>query len=279
MDRGVRLLVIWGLVLTSCLGLQHRESHVPLFNKGQATSFSIFTFNIMASVDLLGLQHYPPWIERKAEVLRTIAVQDADLLSIQECTPGQMRELRARIQDVYTVVANVNFTPDAIVAFKKDRFTLLERGYWVLGEPYLPLFRRIAIWVKLEDIASGRQFLFVGTHLDGSPRKVQQAKRIKSALQDESASGAPLFVAGDFNIAPDETGYPVLLSEGWKDSFPVDQVDSPTFPRHHLLRRIDHVLYLGTQVHIQGWRRVGQSESRISDHLPVLVHVQIDGTS
>jgi endonuclease/exonuclease/phosphatase family metal-dependent hydrolase len=233
----------------------------------------------MSSVDLLNLQHYAPWIQRKAEVLRTIEAQDADLLSIQECSPGQLRELRARFKDTYTVVANVNFTPDVIVAFKKERFILLERGHWGLADPYLPLLRRIAIWVKLEEKASGRQFLFVGTHLDGRPIKTKQAERLKSNLQEERASGAPLFLTGDFNIAPDEDGYPILLSDGWKDSFPFDPLDQPTFPRHHLQRRIDHVLYFGAQIHIQGWHTVGQQASRISDHLPVLVQVQIDETS
>ncbi len=266
------------MALTACLGLRDRDSHVPLENKGQATSLSIFTFNIMTSFDLLNLQHYPPWIQRKAEVLRIIEAQNADLLSIQECSPGQLRELRARLQDTYTIVANVNYTPDAIVAFKKDRFTLLERGHWGLGDPYVPLFRRIAIWVKLEDKASGRQFLFAGTHLDGRPIKNKEAKRIKSQLEEERASGAPLFLTGDFNIAPDEEGYPILLSDGWKDSFPSGQPDQPTFPRIHLQRRIDHVLYFGDQIHIQEWRTVGKKEARISDHLPVLVKVQIDAT-
>ncbi len=261
---------------TSCLGLQDRTSRVPLQNKGTATTLSILTFNIMTSVDLLGLQHYAPWIQRKAEVLRTIEVQNADLLSIQECSPGQLRELRARLKDVYTVVANVNFTPDAIVAFKKDRFTLLERGHWSLGNPYMPLFRRIAIWVKLEDKVSGRQFLFVGTHLDGRPIKNQQAENIKSKLQDEQGSGAPLLLAGDFNIAPDEKGYPILLSDGWKDTFSAGKPDVRTFPRHHPLRRIDHVLFFGSQVHMEQWHTVGLQSSRISDHFPVWVQVRLD---
>jgi len=267
------------MLLSGCLSFPDHNSHNPLPNEGAETTLSLLTFNILSSFDLGNFfAGYPPWIERKPEVLRTLVASDADLMSIQECSPGQLREMQSALSDTYTILSNVNLTPDAILLFKRDRFSLLEQGHWALENPYTGN-RRIAIWAKLEENTSGRKFMMVSSHLDGKSLKNKEARLLKEKLQPEQAYGAPLFLMGDFNIAPDEDAYATLIADDWKDSFPTGIPDMPTFPRKHLDRRIDHVFHFGNQVEVLKWELVGRQASLISDHMPVRVHVRILGST
>lgn len=279
----IYLLVFLELSLTQCLGHKNKDGRYTLQDMGMSLELSVLTFNILSTTDLKSISEgYPLWVQRKDQVFAILNDQNPDLAAIQEASPSQFDQFQSFFSANYTFIHYRAFTSDAFVMFKTSRFELIEKGHWILEEGLKNLqIQRIAVWVKLRDLASNRELMFVGTHLDAKKIKEKQAELLKEHIRKQQLSGAPLFIAGDFNFDQEDPVYPTMLSDGWKDSYLGDLVhQTPTYPVKNPHRRIDHVFYFGSQVEPLRWNTLENKDGKImSDHKPVFVRFVIHQTA
>lgn len=264
---------------SSCLELRDKNGHHTLKNVGGELELSLMTFNILSTFDLTSLtQGYPLWMKRKSHVFEMIRAKDPDLISIQEASSSQLDQFQAEFSQQYRFAHNRAFTPDSFVMYKSSRFDLIEKGYWALEAPLDLKIRRLAVWVKLRDKNSSRELMFVGTHLDAKKIKMGELKLIKEKLRVHHGSGAPLFLAGDFNSDRNDPVYAELTSAGWKDSYlgPLDESETKTFPYLNPTRRIDHIVFFGEGMETTEWEALLAAEGITpSDHRPVFASFKI----
>lgn len=272
----ISLLV--ALLLTSaCLDFRQKKGRYLLQNVGEPTQITIMTFNILSTVDLFAVsQGYPLWFQRKENVFTEIKRQEADFIAIQECSPSQFDQFFDAFNEGYKFAHHREFSTDAFVMFRKDRFELIEKGFWILEEPVDVKIRRLAVWIKVREINTKKEIMLVGTHLDAKAIKEREIKILKQNILPQEESGAPLFLMGDFNITPDNDLFPMLVGGGWKDSY-IESAEGAkgTYTFVNPTRRIDHVFYFGSDVTPLSWKTLGSSDLILSDHRPVLAKFRL----
>ncbi len=265
-------------IISAFSTLEDKKDYYILKNTGGNLKLKILSFNILASVDLKALDDgYQVWSERDEKVISFIKSSQADFIAIQECMPGQLDYIDKKLSAKYYVIENKSYTPDSILLVKRSDFDLIETGHWILLEDALEFgIRRIAIWAKVRHLASKRELLMVSTHVDAKSIKKEQIERLFSKLTKHQDSKAPLFVAGDFNTAPDDDDYKIIMDFGWQDSFlsGTSKVEA-TYPAKNPRHRIDHIFYYPeNSLEVVSWSVDTQV---LSDHLPVTSSFNIPG--
>ena len=207
------------------------------------------TFNILSVADIPALgKGYKRWSKRKDKVFETIEREDSDLIAIQESSPNQANQLKIEFSKDFYILVHKGFSTDSLLMIKKNRFEVIEHGYWGLEEPLLPYkVRRLAVWVSVRDKKTRKEIFFVGTHLDAKDRKEEEIKIIMQHIKPQQESGAPIFLCGDFNFSEKSHFYHIVASGSWKDSYyaldSLSYKDSFTFSYLNPHTRIDHVFY------------------------------------
>lgn len=182
------------------------------------------------------------WSVRKPFVAQTITDNRLDILSLNEiANHTQEDDIRALLPD-YTLVAYGRESAEAShgervgVLFKTAKYTLLDSGHFFLTEnPDLPglawdaAYKRVAVWVLLQDKHSREELLVMSTHLD---YKGTEARRNGAALCIERAQalaqGRTAIIMGDLNAEPHETDvHSLFAAAGFQDA----RMVSKTKPR------------------------------------------------
>jgi len=155
---------------------------------------------------------WPLRVERAVRLIRKI---DPDVLGMQELTHGQAADLWASLPDFeFTGVAREDGSRKgeyAGIFFKTTRFSRDESEggtFWLSGTPAKPgsatwgnTLPRVATWMRLVDLQTGRGFYVFNTHFDhrhqGSREEaaVLIGRRIDSRKHPEE----PVLLLGDFN--------------------------------------------------------------------------------
>lgn len=241
-------------------------------------NLSLMTFNILASVDLKAKHDgYDAWQQRRNKIFNLIRGKNPQILVVQECTEKQFTHIKDEFSEDYQILQFRNSTPDVIVLFKKGIFKIREQGHWNIENFTKLRIPRIAAWVKLNHITSQRDLMVIGVHLDATMKRINEIALINQELIRDYSSGAPMFLAGDFNSSPTEPGYSDLLDEGWNESFKKGGPELYTFPAHKPARQIDHILYRGPKISVKNWSIVFNERGRpASDHKAVYAEFYIE---
>lgn len=222
----MRKIVFNILLMTAIVALQSCSSK-PL-------DLNVMTFNIRLDAESDSLNN---WKYRKDVAAQIIKNYDVDIVGAQEVCPNQMQDLKDRLPE-YTAIGvgredgtnGLNSGESSPLFYKKDKFKELKSGtFWLSETPDVPSMgwdaacRRVATWAVLEDIASGKKFFAVNTHLD----HVGQEARIKGVTlmlekAMEVAEGYPVILTGDFNSTPTSDVVKYVIDE----STPHNLVDS-----------------------------------------------------
>ena len=260
------------VLLSSCLTLKDKEGHYQLKNTGDPLELTVLSFNILATLDFSApSKGYPPWSQRKPHVFNFIKKTNANLVALQEISISQLDQIKASFSNDYKIIHNKSYTPDAILLFKRHDFELIERGHWLLEDiENIKRVRRIAIWVKLRHIETKRELMFISTHLDNNDWKDMQLRKIKTKLYFPMQTQAPLVLAGDFNIEPNNPNFYFMLEGGWNDAYhAIKKPQVGTYPYVNPNKRIDHILYYGKDITAVSWR-ADETKETLSDHRPVV---------
>ncbi len=215
-------------------------------------------------------------LERLARVIMSVepdlvALQEVDRSTTRSSGVDQVAEL-GRLTGLQAAFGKtMDFAGGGYGNAVLSRWPLLEIENHILpsGEGHEP---RAALAVRVEIGESGREILFIGTHLDHTrdpADRMAQAGRINELLLPDA--GLLMILAGDLNAIPESEPISVLL-DAWTDAA-VDDPE-PTSPSDEPRRRIDYVLYRPAGL----WRVVEVrvvEEKVASDHRPLLAVLEL----
>lgn len=237
------------------------------------------------------------WEYRKDRAACAIRFYDVDILGTQEVLHNQLVDLQERLPGYGVVGVGREDGKEkgeySALWYKKDRFTLLDSGYFWLSEtPEVPgskgwdgACERIASWAKLKDKASGKEYFALNTHLDhvGVVARREGVTLILDKV-NELSNGLPVIVTGDFNSEPESDVIKHVTDaanpEHLTDSRSVSPlVYGPAWSFHDFGKipydrrpLIDYVFVRnGLEVLRYGVLAETENEAFLSDHAPVLV--------
>lgn len=185
------------------------------------------------------------WPHRSAFCARVIAGEQADVICFQELWADQYDVLLAALPGYATYTMGDlpgGEHPQNGIFYRRDAFECpAAGGYWLSPTPHVPGSSgwesdcvRVAVWVRLRDRDTGREFRVVDTHLD----HVSQAARENQAriiCEDASAypDEYPQLLAGDMNCEAHNPAIEVFKAGGWVDTYgPLHGTEDPG-PTHH----------------------------------------------
>lgn len=187
-------------------------THIAARPTEEAAILTAMTFNIRLDLTSDGAN---AWANRKTMVADLIRHEEPAVLGLQEVLLHQKKDLEAALS-AYTFVGVARddgaekgeFSP---LAFRRDRFTLLESGtFWlsptssVPGKAWDAALPRIATWAVLVDRATGQRIAALNTHFDhvGTTARENSAALISDWSTRRIAAGDEVIVMGDFNASP-----------------------------------------------------------------------------
>lgn len=177
----------------------------------------IISFNIRYGDDPNGnsIKERAP---RLAEITRGY---DADLIGFQEYTVPWETEIEKFYPDyeIYNKYRSVHELESAPILWKKDKFDLLDTGYfWLSDTPEVEsrgwdeLYHcwRMCQYVILKHKESGKVFTYMNTHYGfGDNGQTKSSKLVYD--YSKKISNNPTFITGDFNMRPDSLGYAEMV--------------------------------------------------------------------
>ena len=269
---------------------------IPLFAQN-SPRINVMTFNIRYDNPDDGEQN---WHKRKENVIRMINFYDLDIIGMQEVLVSQLYYLKDNLPDYSHVGVGREdgkdkgeYTP---VFYRKNRFRELDHGtFWLSETPnkvskgWDAALERIATWIKLRDISTGKEFLFINTHFDhrGRQARVESARLLKTKI-DELADGVQVILTGDFNLVPESEGIRTLVqSDGENtlvDSKSVAEItygpnwtstgfDNRPFDQ----RRVIDYIFLNNIAGVKRYAVITEklNDLQLSDHCPVFVQLEL----
>lgn len=284
-------LLFLPLLAVSCGQVKQQQAASP-------AKFNIMSFNIRYDNPEDSLDN---WQYRKDRAAKAIHFYDADILGTQEVLHNQLEDLKQRLPDYDVIGVGREDGKEkgeySALWYKKDRFTVLDSGYFWLSETpevagskgWDGACERIASWAKLKDNVSGKEIFALNTHLDhvGIAARREGVSLILDKV-NELSNGLPVVVTGDFNAEPESD----VIKHVTDSSNPEHLTDSrsvaplvygPAWSWHDFGKLpydkrplIDYVFVRnGVEVLKYGVLAETENESFVSDHAPVLVTIEI----
>ena len=188
---------------------------------GGAIGLRVMSFNIRVLNTSDAAENQ--WTNRADNVCALITELQPDLLGVQEAVPQQYEDVKAGLDGYASIFAGRDDgtkgegTP---LFYRADRFRLVDSGhFWLSPTPNQPSIgwnascNRIAVWAVLEDVATGKSFVYLNTHFDhvSEEARVESAKLIKETVRG-IAPNLPFVFNADFNLNDKSEGYDLLVN-------------------------------------------------------------------
>jgi endonuclease/exonuclease/phosphatase family metal-dependent hydrolase len=253
------------------------------------------TYNIRYNNPADGLD---AWDNRKAELIRFVSSQNADIIGFQEVLVGQLKELEAGLnsnsREFFRKYDWVGVGRDdgkvkgefAPIFFDRDRYEKISSGYfWLAPNPNEPQLGwdaaciRICTYVILKDRASGNSFSVFNAHLDhvGRIARAESALLMLRKMKEIFPKGKHVLM-GDFNADLTDPSFSKFRNfENSRRYFSSKEFTYSTFnPTVSTGPIIDHILFdfrLLKKRNPQILRPTSKGRY-LSDHFPVTWEVQ-----
>lgn len=200
--------------------------------------FRVMTFNIRYGTANDGDNR---WDLRKNAVREFLLEQNADIIGFQEAMLSQVEFFASMLPTHKFVSRGRRVDPkidEAVpVFYNAQKFDLLgSNTFWLSDTPNVPessgwgnTIPRIATWVHLRHVVSGRDLLFLNTHYDyqPNPSQLKGSLLITDFLRQQNIRN--VIISGDFNINDQNPAIPSLR----------DNVFIPLFDSWRLLNPSD----------------------------------------
>jgi endonuclease/exonuclease/phosphatase family metal-dependent hydrolase len=237
------------------------------------------------------------WDQRKEIAANLLRFHQFDVFGTQEGKPNQISDLSTLLPEYANHGAGRDDGKDAgehsSIFYKKDKFKLLNKGdFWLSETPDKPglgwdatCCNRIASWVHLQDIKTGKKFFFFNAHFDhqGKIARVESSKLMIKKIKEIAGNAAAAFT-GDLNGGHDSEWYLILKNSGFlTDTY--TQVKNPYVNNSSFNgwgkqlegnEIIDHV-FVTKDFTAQRWGILTDTYRGkfVSDHFPILVEVKL----
>lgn len=280
--KKILLLLLFALPLSGC---SKRE---------QKISVRWATFNIRMDTPMDSLNGWPYRRDRACQWIKDNAI---DVFGAQEVLNNQFEDIKDRLEGY----AGVGVGRDdgqkrgeyAAIFYRTDKFDLLDSGTFWLSEYPDSVGRkgwdaacvRIATWAKLQDKATGKQFMAMNTHFDhvGTEARKQSALLIIRKIK-ELVGDCPAILTGDFNVTDESEAYRTITTDEFvlRDAYKIaETVEGVDYTFHNYGRipagerqKIDfifvtpsvYVIKVGVPQEVEG--------SFLSDHNPHYVEIR-----
>lgn len=246
------------------------------------------------------------WDARKEASVAMIRDVKPDVIGMQEPCFSQAQYLIGELTEYehyYLAPDDKDSQHRNAVWWRKDRFEMLAQGYFFLNEKDItqPIKGwghnqfRTALWVKLRERSTGKEFFFFNTHLAhrASPveggdidqvARTESVKLIVEQMKQIAGRYAPIFVTGDMNASYAAGDGRRTCLDGFfefmwsaRETAPDGEADdvysynnfgegTPRFTWN-----IDHIFYRKvTPVRFRTINNDGYGVPYISDHFPIL---------
>ena len=263
------------------------------FAADAAQPFNVATYNLRLNLAEDGANAWP---KRKEAVKALIRYHEFDIFGTQEGLPLQIDELAEMAEFAHVGVGRDDGQragEHAAIFFRKARFKALKHGdFWFSETPDRPskgwdgrCCNRLASWVQLHDLLSGRSFYVFSSHFDheGVQARRESARLLLRKIA-EIAADSPVINLGDFNSTP-ETEQIQLMQAALRDAYRVSET-APygpvgTFNNFKIdaamAERIDYV-FLSPGFRVLKYAVLSDSYAGRfpSDHHPVAVRLSLD---
>jgi endonuclease/exonuclease/phosphatase family metal-dependent hydrolase len=249
------------------------------------------------------------WRNRIPGVVRMIRRLGPDCIGVQEAEHGQVADLWASLPDYeFFGVGREDGSRAgeyAGIFYRKDRFRPdpADCGtFWLSDTPEVPGSRswgneipRVAAWVRLIDLATGRGFYLYNTHWDhrNQPSRERASLLMASRIDTRKHSGEPVAVIGDFNANETNPGLIYLTgrrtrlagaervwANGLLDTYQALRAGEADRRTLHLWSgsregalEVDHIL-VSRGAEIAEAAIVSEDRPVVSDHFPVVARIR-----
>ena len=234
------------------------------------------------------------WSQRKDHLSGQLQFYEPDILGVQEALYSQLTFLKNELNG-YEFFGNARDDGAqkgefSAIFYKTKKFELLKKGsFWLSSTPERPskgwdaAYPRICTYGKLLERSTGKEFWVFSTHFDhqGKKARKESAQLIHKKIREFNEDERPVILMGDLNLEP-ETREIKFLSSKYKDSKQVAEVNfgpEGTFNGYNfhapVIRRIDYIFTKDFDVLKYGVLSDSKDLRYPSDHLPVLVHLDL----
>ena len=259
----------------------------------KSQTMDIMTYNIRYDNDYDTLNN---WDLRKERVVELIKTYKPSILGIQEGLKNQVEFLDKNLEDYLFIGVGRDNGKDkgeyAAIFFNKKQVSLLSSNtFWLSETPqnisvgWDASQERICTYAEFSIKYNGKKIFVFNTHFDhkGDKARMESANLILSKIQDINKLKYPCILMGDFNAIEDEE--PIKIIKSFFDdsrliSKEVHQGPKGTFNGFNTNNSIDKIDYIFTKYlkvnkHAHIDKRLDNGR-HISDHLPVLINLNID---
>lgn len=197
---------------------------VESYAKGneERINLNVATFNLRMDTPNDGENS---WSHRKEMVKGLIQFHDFDIFGTQEGFIHQIKDILEVKEYDYVGVGRDDGKEageHSAIFYKKDRFTVLEKGnYWLSLTPEQPSYgwdakiKRICSWAKFKDKVTGKEFYFFCVHYDHQGEVARRESSLLMLSRIKTIAGSkPFFCTGDFNATPDSEPIQIILKDG-----------------------------------------------------------------
>lgn len=274
MKRTLRILFVAALILSSC-----SKAELDL----KIISFNI-RYNSWNNIDDAN-----GWPFRKEAVVNMILQEHPDAIGLQEALVDQLLYLDSSLPTYRRVGVGRDDGNEGgeFMAIYYDTTRLENVGYntyWLSETPEVPSLgwdaacRRTVTTLKLRDRHSGKEFVYLNTHLDhvGMVARAESAKFIASTIKD-FPTDLPVILGGDMNSTIDDTIFNTFYANGLQSAKELSGSESNDITYNAFGKgegsAIDHFFVRNAKVSTYNTLTADYGAPYISDHYPIAITI------
>lgn len=167
------------------------------------------------------------WDNRCPWICSFLRFENPDIFGSQEVLKDQLADMKSLLPEYDVVGVGRDDGVDAgefePIFFKRDRFRLLDKGwFWLAEDPTKPALGwdaaciRICTYVHLKDKNTKKKIWFFNLHMDhvGVTARAESAKLIVKKVKELTKAGEKVFITGDFNVDQTNEIYSTFTTSG-----------------------------------------------------------------
>ena len=231
------------------------------------------------------------WPFRKEAVVNMILQEHPDAIGLQEALVDQLLYLDSSLPTYRRVGVGRDDGNEGgeFMAIYYDTTRLENLGYntyWLSETPEVPSLgwdaacRRTVTTLKLRDRHSGKEFVYLNTHLDhvGMVARAESAKFIASTIKD-FPTDLPVILGGDMNSTIDDTIFNTFYANGLQSAKELSGSESNDITYNAFGKgegsAIDHFFVRNAKVSTYNTLTADYGAPYISDHYPIAITIPL----